>query len=255
MALPALAARFVIGRAAIDRYNRGVAEEAGQLAGAGLGSVDVDVRGNVKEFTKYLDSVQKQQLPFAVSLALNNTADDVSERQRDAAQRIFDRPTPFVLNGISTTRGRFRGKRANKRRLVASIIPGYAKGGLDGGGRRINDLLRLEIEGGTRLPKGRAIVVPTKLASVNKHGNLRNKQVARLAGQKTTFSAGHREGMKPGLYRRKGKGKAVMLVAYEQTATYRPIFPFYRIGEGVVSSKFRKNLDKAMARALRSARR
>lgn len=254
MALPAIAARFVISRTAINRYNQGVAEQAQQLTGASLGSMDVDVRGNVKEFSKYLNDVQKKQLPFALSLALNNTADNVSQVQRTQAERIFDRPTPFVLNGISTRKGRFRGRRATKQRLIASIIPGSNKGYLDGPGRRINDLLRLEIEGGTRLPKGRAIVVPTKLASVNKHGNLRNKQVAKLANQKTTFQAGHREGMKPGLYRRKGKGKAVMLVAYEQTATYRPIFPFYRIGEGVVSSKFRRNLDQSMARAMRTAR-
>jgi len=254
MALPVIAARIVVGRAVMSSRNQGIAEEAAGLSGASLGKMDFDVRGNIKEFTRSLNRLQKEQLPFAVSLALNETADDVSQVQRKQAERLFDRPTPFVLNGLSTTRGKFRGKRATKRRLIASIIPGSARGGLDAAGNRIQDLLKLQIEGGTRTPKGRAIVVPTKLAKTNKYGNLRNKQVARLAGQKTTFSAGQAEGMKPGLYRRQGKGKAIMLVAYEPVANYRQRFPFYRIGEGVVGSKLRRNLDKAMARAMRTRR-
>ena len=254
MALPAIAARILVGRAVTGQINQGVAEDAAKLSSAGLGRMDFDVRGNIKEFTRGLNKLQKTQLPFAISLALNNTADDVSRVQRTQAERLFDRPTPFVLNGISTRKGKFRGRRATKQRLIASIIPGSTRGGLDAAGSRIQDLLKLQIEGGTRLPKGRAIVVPTKIAKTNKYGNLRNKQVARLAGQKTTFSAGQAEGMKPGLYRRQGKGKAVMLVAYEPVANYRQRFPFYRIGEGVVGSKLRRNLDKAMARAMRTRR-
>ena len=254
MALPAIAARIVVGRAVMGSRNQGIAEEAAGLSGVSLGKMDFDVRGNIKEFTRSLNHMQKQQLPFAISVALNATADDVSRVQRTQAERLFDRPTPFVLNAISTRKGKFRGKRATKQRLIASIIPGSTKGGLDAAGSRVQDLLKLQIEGGTRTPNGRAIVVPTKLAKTNKYGNLRNKQVARLAGQKTTFSAGQAEGMKPGLYRRQGKGKAVMLVAYEPIANYRQRFPFYRIGEGVVGSKLRRNLEKAMDRAMRTRR-
>lgn len=248
MALPLLG-RFVAGRVIFG----GEKDRPQPKVDA---KVSFNVTSNAKAWRRGMTRLQKQQMPFAMSMALNMTAADVAKTQRRQAGQVFDRPTPFLLNGMAPASGKtFRGKRATKRILVAKVIPGYKKSGLDAAGRRVNNVLRIESEGGTRRASGNAIPVPVaKNLKLNKHGNLRNGQVKRILNQKKTFQAGAAEGMTPGIYQRKPGGGQRMLVAYTKTASYRKRLPFHRIGEGVAGSKMRKNFNQAMARALKSAK-
>ena len=45
-----------------------------------------------------------------------------------------------------------------------------------------------------------------------------------------------------------------LLVAFESSTQYRPRFDFYGIGERSVRTNIAKEMDKAIARALRSAK-
>ena len=209
-----------------------------------------NVQSNVKAFNRSLTNIQKQQLPFAISLALNETAGDVAQTQKKQASEVFDRPTPFFIRGIAGKKG-FKGKRATKRKLVATVIPGYTKSGLGGPGKRVNDAMRLQSEGGTRRP-GNKIPIATEHLRVNKYGNLRRNQVKNTLAKANTFSAGRAEGVKPGIYQRDRDGSLKILISYNQSAVYKKKFPFHEIGRGVGRSKFDRNLSKAMKRAIKT---
>ena len=46
-------------------------------------AIKIDLRSNIKEFTRGLDNISRKQVPFATSRALNNTAFDLRKHQRD----------------------------------------------------------------------------------------------------------------------------------------------------------------------------
>jgi len=217
----------------------------------------ITVRSNLRQFTRKLPPFLKRQVPFATSVALNETAKKAAKAQRAQAQRIFDRPTPFLLNGIYSPRGRgsFRGRRSTKRDLSAVLVPGLkGRNRFDDASARINEVIRIQTEGGTRLPKKRALVVPTSSARLNKYGNLTRNRVQTLLARSDVFSAGRAQGLPPGIYQRKRGGGLKMLIAYEPDARYSRAFPYYRIAKGVVRSQFDKEFRKAFKKAVSTAK-
>jgi len=217
----------------------------------------ITVRSNLRKFTRNLPPFLKRQVPFATSVALNETAKKAAKAQRAQARRIFDRPTPFLLNGIYSPRGRgsFRGRRATKRDLSAVLIPGLkGRNRFDDASARINEVIRIQTEGGTRLPKKRALVVPTSSARLNKYGNLTRNRVQTLLARSDVFSAGRAQGLPPGIYQRNRGGGLKMLIAYEPDASYSKTFPYYRIAKGVVRSQFDKEFRKAFKKAVSTAK-
>jgi len=127
--------------------------------------------------------------------------------------------------------------------------------------------LSYQIEGGTRTPKGTAIAVPTSNLKLNKYGNMiggRNR-IQRLLKKKNTFQ-GTINGV-AGIWQRPKQGKRSgggfgttgpsglkLLVAYVSSVTHQPRFDFYGIGERSVRKNISIEMDKAVARALRSAK-
>jgi len=217
----------------------------------------ISVKSNVRRFTKKLPLYLREQVPFATSVALNETAKKAAKAQRAQAQRIFDRPTPFLLNGIYSPRGRgsFRGKRSTKRDLKAVLIPGLkGRNRFDDASARINEVIRIQTQGGTRLPKKRALVVPTSSARLNRYGNLTRNRVQTLLNRSDVFSAGRGQGLPPGIYKRQRNGGLRMLIAYEPSASYDREYPYYRIARGVVRSQFDKEFRKAFKKAVRTAK-
>ena len=129
--------------------------------------------------------------------------------------------------------------------------------------------LRLQIEGGTQTPSGRAIEVPTSNVELNKYGNLIGGQgrIKRLLNRKDTFQgtingvAGiwqrpKRGRQRAGTYGVKGKQTGLkLLVAYELRTHYQPRFDFYGIARRSVPKIVGREMDRAITKALQSARR
>ena len=62
--------------------------------------VSINVSNDVDKAIKLLDVVRLKQLPFATSLAINNTAKKVKESQQKEMRDVFDRPNQFTLNSL-----------------------------------------------------------------------------------------------------------------------------------------------------------
>lgn len=204
----------------------------------------INLSSNVEEVSKNLYKFERDQLPFAISLAVNDTAEAVANEITRQMPQYLDRPTPFTETTFQYRSGKFRGKRANKRTLTAIIE----------GGEIQSKYLKFQVEGGTETPKKRAIAVPTKNAPLNRYGNIPNRK-AGLIKKPTQFSA-EINGI-AGIWERsqsKGVKKLKLIMAYEPSVQYQPRFPIYKIADGISRNTFNRRFDVAMKKALATAR-
>lgn len=75
--------------------------------------ITVDARG-IEEVQRRLESLAREQIPYATMLAINETAFAVRGAVQDEMKRVFDRPKPWTINQV-------RVRKATKTKLVAVV--------------------------------------------------------------------------------------------------------------------------------------
>ncbi len=201
-------------------------------------SFGVSVKTDIRGATRYLNRVQKKQIPFAASQALNDVAFDARKALRAQAVKKLDRPTKFTING-------FQVKKAAKRNLTAIVFIEAKRW----------KYMKYQVLGGTRRSaRGKAIGLPTNKAKLNKFGNVPNRRKGLIKNAKQSIATIN--GVSGVWEKRGGKRNPylVLIHAMEPKVTYRKRFPFYKIVESVVASRFRRHFTKRLAHALRTAR-
>ena len=220
-------------------------------------SVSVSTRG-LDGLTRFAANATNQ-LPFATSLAINQTARDVQLALKAQTTQSFTDPTAF-------TRNAFRYTKSTKASLVAEVSPlpdrPYLATQTFGGQRRWKDyegFIRGLSQGqGQGLPPGK--LLPTALA-INKAGNPKRSLFAQIESKLSTTDPGGffigtpRGGNRtPGVYRRsRGRLYPYFVVAGNEP-TYQPRFPFESVGTRTIERVFPSHLARAVDRALASAR-
>jgi hypothetical protein len=137
--------------------------------------IRIEVKG-LQEVIKDMERIRSDQLPFATSKALNDTAKLVRERTVATMRTVFDRPTPFTLNA-------FQIHPATKSNLTAKVEFKHERLGY----------MRTQVEGGTRtlkrsesalkqrgIMRGGQYWVPGKGARLNQYGNISGGQIVQL---------------------------------------------------------------------------
>jgi len=219
--------------------------------------MEVNVKADVKELTRYLSRAQKKQIPFATSKALNDVAFDVRKTLQTVLPDYIDAPTPYTIRGVQV-------EKSTKKKLVATVGfrgKGFGKGQ---GSVAPSDYMHYQIKGGTRTPRGTAIGVPTKHLRVNKYGNIARGKIKRLLGDTKKYFSGIPKGIRrgdvnaAGVWERMGRGghgKIRMVVGWERKADYdRKRFPFEKVVKQSVNVNFRKRFESALRFALGTAR-
>ena len=199
----------------------------------------------LKVDTKLLErklSNASKQIPFAMSKALNDTADEVARRLTSGMDRHLDRPTPFTKRAFLTGSGRFKGKRATKRDLVAIVQADKVQ----------NEYLKLNVYGGIRTPKRRAIMVPTPSARLNQYGNVSRGMQRQMVDERGGYFKGG-EGMSPGIYKRTRK-QVTMVASYETSTKYRRIYPVADIARDAIRYWWPVKATRSARMALATAR-
>ena len=191
------------------------------------------VKSNIKEFSRWMNNVEKKQLPYATAVALTRTAQDVQSYIIDAITRIFNVTKKWWLKQQPTG---IKIKSAKKTDLHSSIYTNAY-------------FADLQEDGGTKRPHdNRTMAVPTDNTpkSRRKSGGAKT-----MMQQKKTFS------IASGIYRRKGKGKnstLEKLFTYTKTASIRPRFNFKSMAMRIASRQFPKRFAESLTKALKSAR-
>lgn len=192
------------------------------------------IESNIRALEKAMRTDWEKQLPFATALALTSTAKDVKANTEKRLPRVFDRPTPFTKKGVGIYSAR-------KTRLSAKVFMKDAQA----------DYLEKQEEGGTRHPKGKALLTPVG-QRLNKYGNMPRGAVKRILARSDTFS-GTVRGI-GGIWQRTRGGGVKLLVAYRKAAKYTERFGFKDSAYKTTASRFPTQFERAMARALKSKR-
>jgi len=234
-----------------------------------MAGVSIIAHSNVRDVLRTLEN-QQRQIPFAISLAINKTAQSVKRAEYDEMRRVFDRPTPFTLNSLFMAP-------STKRKLEASVwLKGYADKGT-----AATTYIGPQIWGGERKLKRaerllrRGHLAPGGAAKVDAYGNLSRGPLQRALAQvgvhfdpltnatKVSRKRSKRRnasqffvaeiGGTTALWERKGRRISPYLVAV-RTPHYRPRLAFQAVAGREQSAVFLRELRSAVARAVATAR-
>jgi len=224
--------------------------------------MQISVKTDVKELQRKLKHAKKQ-IPFAVKGGLDATAFDVQRAVKQALPNALDNPIKYTISGVQV-------KKAEKNNLIATV--GFAgKGfGRSSGSIPQADYMHFMIKGGMRSPRATAIAVPNPRSGkkvTNKAGNIPRGKIKKLLSDKDKYFSGSphqwsktKEGiwerMPANSKRKKNRPQKLrMPIAWEPTAQYKKgYFKFEKIVGRTVAKTFRNNFDKAIAKALKTAR-
>ena len=220
--------------------------------------MEIQLKTDIKKLTRDLRGIQRKQIPFAVSRALNAVAFDARESLQKALPHHLDKPSAYTKRGIQV-------KKSDKRNLTAFVgFAGEGFGRLPGGASVApSEYMGRLMRGGTRHPRRRAIPVPTHAFKTNKFGNIGRGRIAKLIADPKYFSGVPRgRGQDAaGIWKRgkpkKGKpGNLKMVIAWEPQTHYRGgRFPMRQIVDKVVRRRFAGRFASALQHTLRTARR
>jgi hypothetical protein len=241
----------------------------------------LSIEGDARALERKLDSLGKKQLPFAASQTANRLARQAIADERAEMEKVFDRPTPWVLNA-------FAWKKATARSLTAEV---FARD-FAGKGNPAWKSLAPEAFGGTRRMKrferalqaigGGGFAVPGSGAKLNRFGNISQGDIVKMLSalgaaethtgylaNRTPRSAGRRgrkqdsyfiahardDGRPLAIYRVVGPGKVEpVLVFTQKTPIYRERFPYHETAQRSFTTHKDAFLTEEMAKAIATAK-
>src|SRR5690606_12511273 len=143
-----------------------------------------------KRFEERLNTLERQQLPFARSLAANEAAYFTHLTIRKALPFFFEQPTPYTISGV-------RYRKGNKTSPAAEVYITNDRGK----GTPVVDVLRHHFRGLTRVQRRSERVleragiigrdegwVPAAGVRLNRYGNVPGAEMTRILSQVAAFS-------------------------------------------------------------------
>lgn len=254
--------------------------------------MQITVKSNIAAVAKAWDQAAGQ-VPFALSVALNKTAEKARLKVRSEMPSVFDRPTPWVLNSL-------RVKRATKTNLTAELA--YKdKNSVESsrsmvephvfGGRRHFKAMEARLMNMGYMPKGYN-AVPGGAAKLDAYGNMSRGQISQLLNVLGTYTeAGYNKAnaktverlakgnvkknvygfvywvnpvnrtargrhLQPGVYQRVTTGFGSSLkpvLIFVKQAAYKKRLPFFDMAQAVADKEFPGEFDRAFDEAMRTA--
>ena len=237
----------------------------------------VDVTNLMARMAAYED-----QFPFAVASALTKTAKDAQQAVRQSMQKVFDRPTPYALNGTYVNPA----KKTDPTPAAQLFFKNEASGGTPAvrfiapevyGGARNQKRYEMAMRAAGVLPSG-MVTVPGDAGLLDRYGNLpaglinamlsqiganrdayqnatdskRSRRTRKVRGQ---FFIGRPGGgrLPLGVWLRQGRSLKPFLLFVRQ-ASYKVRLPFKEVVDSTFEQRFYPNFDQALARAIATAR-
>lgn len=219
------------------------------------GVIAVSIKGDLKPLQRAMIALGAEQVPFAMSLALNNLAKGVALTERDAIDDTFKTPTPFTENA-------YRIEVATKKKPIAIVAAKDIQA----------QYLAPYVVGGDRwLGTKRGMLAP-RAVSLNRYGNLTRGKLAQLKAKPGVFvgsirtrrgavingvwqkpkTAGHRGGRR--IKGEQTRAPLKLLIRFEDTTPVRKHLPFEQRAREYVARHAAGEFDAALRRALATAR-
>lgn len=193
--------------------------------------MEIILKDNIKQFTRWLDDVQKKQVPFATSRALNDTAVDGQNSVVAAIPHVFNNRKKWWLKQQPTgIKVRF----SKKDNLHAAVHTSAY-------------FADIQEKGGTKSPRSsKNLAIPT---------NFVPKKYRTSHGAKEMLDERSNVFRTPkGIFRRDRKGATTLLWSFATSAKVPKRFGFFDILEKAVKRRFADNFKKRIDQALASAK-
>lgn len=166
-------------------------------------AVEFTLKADSDKLERKLNNMINSQMPYATSLAMNETMKGLDRYNRKLMKMAFERPTPYTMNA-------FYIKYANKRNLTAFLRrkdkparKHYLEVQDTGGARPLKGMER---NFQSRLPYTGIIhaVTPTRNTPLNSYGNINQGFMTRVMSQLQVMSNRDANAARPG-YTKKGR--------------------------------------------------
>ena len=218
-------------------------------------TIDQDLKG-FERFTKNY----RKQLPFASSVAINNTAFDIRTALNKGTLGAFDKPTKFTQKAFIVTKSK-------KTNLVAHTFAKdkegadaarYIRFGVNGGARPIKGFERFfaGLPNDGTIPSD-SFFMPTREMKRDGFGNITRANLKKVSSSVTagkSFIGTPKGGSRPaGIYERKKGTLIAKFISTTSKPTYTGRFNIEAIASKVVQRRFNQHFDKAMSKAIQTA--
>ncbi len=192
---------------------------------------------SIKRTMRWMDDVGKKQIPFALAVALTKTAKDV---QKDELKHLH---REFTIRNKWPERGPLAVKitPATKKRMFATV---FTKA----------DFMPLHETGGTKIPEGNHLAIPTSNVKRGKTGKITKGQRPRNLKKSFVLET---KGGQLGIWQRKGRGKRSEIKPMywlEPRANIKKSWDWFRTGFKTINRTFNDNFSKSLDKALRTSR-
>lgn len=250
-----------------------------------------EISFDVDNMMKNISELQKVQLPFAASLALNTMTKDIREDLRDRMKGTFENPVPFTLNSLFVSM-------SNKDNLTSVVgLKEFATKGnpaskyllphIQGGPAYYHRFQKSLRYAGILAPNEYAIPTQSDNLQLNRYGNVRPSMYTEilysLRAYRDTSSHAYmkRSGIKrakrsytarttgahnasdtrnfyPGIYlndwRAREDKESALFWFVRRPPRYQAKYPLSNIAEDFANNNFNKYFGRAFAKALATAR-
>jgi hypothetical protein len=240
---------------------------------------EIRAQTNARGYIDALSDLQRQQLPFAIVVALTRVAWLASAAEKAEMRRIFNQPVPWTIDSIEvmgatkadpTSRIRFKDERVSAGIYLGPQVRGGQRRHTPFEGRLIRNgimsrnqyampVAGADRDGSGNLNPGRIMKILSDLETVDtataypgaRNRGARNDEVYFA----TTTGGGRTSHLKPGIYKRQA-GQAGILPVFIFTTSrpaYRAIFAFDSVAQRTVDQEFGTTLNQALADAVRNS--
>ncbi len=240
---------------------------------------EIRAKTNARDYIDALSDLQRQQLPFAIVVALTRTAWLAKTAEQNEMRRIFNQPVPWTLDSIEvlaatkadpTARIRFKDERVSAGLYLGPQVRGGQRrhtpfeGRLVRSGIMSRDQYAMPVSGADRdgmgnLNPGQIMKILSDLETVDTaqaFPGARNRGVRAGESYFATTTGGQRTAhLKPGIYKRQAGAAGIVPVFIFTTRrpSYRAIYAFDSVAQRVVDVEFGQQLDRALGDAVRTS--
>jgi len=221
--------------------------------------IAISIQSNIKEIQSKLSALHQKQVPFASALALTSLAKLVQAAETDEIKKTFPSATPFTQKSVGMKAATKASQTAEVylKDIAASYLRPYAFGGV------------------RKLTTGKNMLEPVNV-DLNQYGNIARSKIKQLKGRPDVFVGAIKTKSGEtinGVWRRtsvsgrkfKGRGSKALLpnntgrlkliIRIDPVATA----PKQHLGwkeraEKIIKVSFNAEFDKALAKAIASAR-
>jgi len=199
-------------------------------------TVKIDVKSNIKSFTKNLDAFAKKQVPNATRSTLNETAFKLKDH---IVKKVF--PKSFTVRNRRFPNLLFKFKKATREKLESSVFQKTIDG-------RAFDVITKSATGGIKKARGGRIAIPSSNIRMTSKGVRANRRPRQVRNNPKGFVRDNK------IFLEKSKGKLELLYFLKEFVKIRKTFPFEQSSRSFVDKNIKKIFGKALAFRIGRAR-